>query len=81
MSSEIEFDEDKFGASMPQQSGANDTSIAANSPRYSSTEPGMVKWLMRNGLAKSVKTANTILLSVVIISLIVVFILISYFLR
>lgn len=53
---------------------------AQNVPQFGSSEPKFNQWLIRHGLAKSGKSANTVLVAVIVINMIVTAVLLYFFL-
>ena len=85
MSSEIEFDEDKFAYGSRPQAGKSPASFSSNvgsQIRYpgAGREPGMVKFLMKHHLAKSPQSAQMFLVGLVIVNFIIAFIIIKFLL-
>jgi hypothetical protein len=78
MSSGVEFDEDKFSYSKPPvQASAGMPQMTYGRP-IPDNAPKMAKWLMRHGI-KSTASAQTVLVIVVIINIIVTFIVVNVF--
>jgi len=85
MSSGVEFEEDSFSYKKPGQQGQPSFGRASpggyGGPGFGAqNEPGMVRFLMRHGLAKSPAVAQGILIGVVIVDLIITYIIVKYFL-
>ncbi len=74
MSTGVEFDEDKFRYANPQRPGG------MNMGGSSGARSSMNAWLMKHGLAKSDKSAQAILVAVVVINAIITFVVFKYFL-
>ncbi len=88
MASGVEFDEDgtNFGVKPPSSAGQASNSFSPSNSytqqRYPNTgsQSGMTAFLMRHGLAKSPKKAQTYLVILVIANIIITFVVIKYFL-
>jgi hypothetical protein len=87
MSSGVEFDEDKFSYGVKPQSSAGKTSGGFSTPNAyapasyanDASQPRMVRFMIKHGLAKTPKVAQAYLVALVIIDFIAAFILIKYF--
>lgn len=75
MAQNVEFEEDSFSYAKPQASGS-----AGGLGQSLDGEPSMVRFLVRNGLVKTVRAGHRILVAIVIINIIITFIVISYLL-
>jgi len=84
MATGVEFDEDKFNYAPTRQNKAAGTG-GASAPygklQYANSRPsGMAGWLMSHGWAKSERSAQGMLLIVVVINIVIMYIVIKYFL-
>jgi hypothetical protein len=89
MSSGVEFDEDRLSYGVkprpdaPNAPAGNLSSADAYAAsRYANagSQPKMIGWLLRHGLAKSPQTAQIYLIAIVVINVIITYVIIKYFL-
>lgn len=78
-SSGVEFDEDKLKYA-PRTASSGRSYAPMNQYGTPSTDPRMVRWLIRKGIVKSPAAAQVILITLVIINLVITFVVIKYFL-
>ena len=81
MASGVEFDEDKFSYTPPkgaQPVGAS-PSFPAGSSGYSSAPKGMSGWLIAHGLAKSEKSAQVMMVFLVLVNIVITVLVVKYF--
>lgn len=78
-SSGVEFDEDKLKYA-PRATASGGVYTPLNQYGTPSTDPRMVRWMIKKGIVKSPAAAQMILITLVIINLIITFIVIKYFL-
>lgn len=84
----VEFEEDSFGgSSRPRPQDGQQPASSVNSSAYtrlqdskSSNERGLSGWLIRHGLARSPATAQTILIVVIVVNIILTYVVVKYFL-
>lgn len=79
----VEFDEDNFSYKPAQQKapGMAPAPASYNNMQYASSRPsGIAGWLISHGWAKSEKSAQGMLIGVVVINIIITYIVIKYLL-
>lgn len=89
MSLGVEFDEDRFGAPPKPQMGGGGMAggyggQAPYSPLYAQQQNaaggGIAGWLQRHGIAKSDKSAQTVMVAIIVANIVITIVVIYFFL-
>jgi hypothetical protein len=86
MASGVEFDEDTIGMTGPASQAQQSRSPAdflRSSPAYvdPNTVTGLKGWVLRHGFAKNSKSAEILLLVVMVFNFVITFLVIRYFVK
>ncbi|MEK7501865.1 MAG: hypothetical protein AAB629_02990 [Patescibacteria group bacterium] len=79
----VEFDEDKINYGIPRSTMRSTGASAYSSAGFGQVNipagaPAMVRWMMRKGIVKSVKTGEVILIGIMVINFIITIAVLKY---